>query len=123
MILQSLHGYYERMCADPDSGMPPYGMSMEDISFALVLDAEGKLQGIDDLRELEGKKLRPRKRLVPIPEKKGNGIKPNFLWDTQAMCWVRTIKEIRNGQTIVMLLLSSTLNLIVSPPILVLHPF
>ncbi len=82
MILQALHGYYERMCADLDSGMPPYGMSMEDISFALVLDAEGKLQGIDDLRELEGKKLRPRKRLVPIPEKKGNGIKPNFLWDT-----------------------------------------
>lgn len=82
MILQALHGYYERMCADTDSGMPPYGMSMEDISFALVLDAEGKLQNIDDLRELEGKKLRPRKRLVPIPEKKGNGIKPNFLWDT-----------------------------------------
>ena len=74
MILQSLHGYYERMCADLDSGMPPYGMSMEDISFALVLDAEGKLQGIDDLRELEGKKLRPRKRLVPIPEKKPESV-------------------------------------------------
>lgn len=82
MILQALHNYYERMSADPDSGMPPYGTSIENISFALVLDADGKLQGIEDLREADGKKLRPRKMLVPIAEKKANGIKPNFLWDT-----------------------------------------
>ena len=82
MILQALHGYYERMNSDPDSGMPPYGTSMENISFALVLDREGTLRGIEDLRELDGKKLRPRKMLVPIAEKKASGIKPNFLWDT-----------------------------------------
>jgi CRISPR-associated protein Csd1 len=82
MILQALHGYYERMSADPDSGMPPYGTSMENISFALVLDADGTLRDIVDLREADGKKLRPRKMLVPIAEKKASGIKPNFLWDT-----------------------------------------
>lgn len=82
MILQALHEYYERMSADPDLGMPPYGTSMENISFALVLDADGNLKSIEDLREAEGKKLRPRKMLVPIAEKKANGIKPNFLWDT-----------------------------------------
>jgi len=82
MILQALHGYYERMSTDPDSGMPPYGTSMENISFALVLDGDGNLRGIEDLREQEGKKLRPRKMLVPIAEKKASGIKPNFLWDT-----------------------------------------
>ena len=82
MILQALHGYYERMSSDPDSGMPPYGTSMENISFALVLDREGTLRGIEDLRELDGRKLRPRKMLVPIAEKKASGIKPNFLWDT-----------------------------------------
>lgn len=82
MILQALHGYYERMSADPDSGMPPYGTSMENISFALVLDGDGNLRDIEDLRELDGKKLRPRKILVPIAEKKASGIKPNFLWDT-----------------------------------------
>jgi CRISPR-associated protein Csd1 len=82
MILQALHDYYERMRADSDSGMPPYGTSMENISFALVLDANGNLQGIEDLREQDGKKLRPRKMAVPIAEKKASGIKPNFLWDT-----------------------------------------
>jgi len=82
MILQALHGYYERMREEPDSGMPPYGTSMENISFALVLDGDGNLRGIEDLREQEGRKLRPRKMLVPIAEKKASGIKPNFLWDT-----------------------------------------
>ena len=82
MILQALHGYYERMSAEPDSGMPPYGTSVENISFALVLDADGKLRGIEDLREQEGKKLRPRKMAVPAAEKKASAIKPNFLWDT-----------------------------------------
>lgn len=82
MILQALHGYYERMSAESDSGMPSYGTSVENISFALVLDADGKLRGIEDLRELEGKKLRPRKMAVPAAEKKASAIKPNFLWDT-----------------------------------------
>lgn len=82
MILQALHVYYERMSADLDSGMPPYGTSMENISFALVLDNDGNLRGIEDLREADGRKLRPRKMLVPIAEKKASGIKPNFLWDT-----------------------------------------
>lgn len=82
MILQALHGYYERMSAESDSGMPSYGTSLENISFALVLDADGKLRGIEDLRELEGKKLRPRKMAVPAAEKKASAIKPNFLWDT-----------------------------------------
>jgi len=82
MILQALNGYYERMIAEQDSGMPPYGTSMENISFALVLDTDGVLRGIEDLREQNGKKSRPRKMLVPIAEKKASGIKPNFLWDT-----------------------------------------
>lgn len=82
MILQALHSYYERMSTESNSGMPPYGTSMENISFALVLDADGTLRDIEDLREQEGKKLRPRKIEVPAAEKKASGIKPNFLWDT-----------------------------------------
>lgn len=84
MILQALHGYYERMSADPDSGMPPYGTSMENISFALVLDGEGRLRGIEDLREVEGKKLRPRKMAVPAAVTRTFGVKANFCWDKPA---------------------------------------
>ncbi len=84
MILQALHGYYERMSSDPDSGMPPYGTSIENISFALVLDEEGTLRGIEDLRELEGKKLIPRKMAVPAAVTRTSGVKANFCWDKAA---------------------------------------
>lgn len=81
MILQALNSYYERLAADSESGMPPYGTSMENISFALVLAADGTLEEVEDLREQDGKKKRPRKILVPAAEKKASGIKANFLWD------------------------------------------
>lgn len=81
MILQALNNYYERMTKDPESGMPPLGTSIENISFALVLDADGNLKGVEDLREQDGKKLFPRKMNVPAAAKKASGIKANFLWD------------------------------------------
>ena len=81
MILQALHGYYERMSEDPDSGMPPYGTSMENISFALVLDGDGNLRGIEDLREQEGRKLLPRKMAVPAAVTRTSGVRANFCWD------------------------------------------
>jgi len=81
MILQALSNYYERMATVPESGMPPYGTSVENISFALVLGEDGTLRDIEDLREQIGKKKRPRKILVPAAEKKASGVKANFLWD------------------------------------------
>lgn len=81
MILHALNNYYERMLDTPDSGMPSFGTSIENISFALVLGEDGTLRGVEDLRELDGKKLRPRKIPVPSAEKKASGIKANFLWD------------------------------------------
>lgn len=81
MILQALNGYYERMANDAESGMPPFGTSVENISFALLLAADGTLKDVEDLREQEGNKRFPRKMLVPAAEKKASGIKANFLWD------------------------------------------
>ncbi len=81
MILHALNGYYERMLDTPGSGMPSYGTSIENISFALVLGEDGTLRTVEDLRETDGKKLRPRKLPVPAAEKKASGIKANFLWD------------------------------------------
>lgn len=82
MMLHALNDYYERMLKDPDSGMPAFGTSVENISFALVLSEDGNLLDVEDLRERVGNKLWPRKITVPAAEKKANGIKANFLWDT-----------------------------------------
>lgn len=84
MILQALNGYYERMANDPESGMPPFGTSIENISFSLVLAEDGTLRGVEDLREQEGNNLRPRKMPVPAAETRTSGVKANFLWDKAA---------------------------------------
>lgn len=81
MILHALNGYYERMLATPDSGMPSYGTSIENISFALVLGEDGALRGIEDLREADGNRLRPRKLPVPAAVTRTSGVKANFIWD------------------------------------------
>lgn len=81
MILHALNSYYERMLNSPDSGMPAFGTSIENISFALVLGGDGTLRGVEDLREQEGKKLRPRKMPVPAAVTRTSGVKANFLWD------------------------------------------
>lgn len=84
MILQALNNYYERMASVRGSGMPPLGTSVENISFALVLAADGTLRGVEDLREQDGNNLRPRKIPVPAAVTRTSGVKANFLWDKAA---------------------------------------
>lgn len=81
MILKALKDYYDRMVEDSDAQMPALGISIESISFALVLGKDGELLTIEDLREQAGKKLRPRKLPVPAAVTRTSGIKANFLWD------------------------------------------
>ncbi len=84
MILQALNSYYERVAADAESDMPPFGTSIEKVSFALIIDDSGVLKGMDDLREQSGKKLFPRNIPVPAAVTRTSGVKANFLWDKAA---------------------------------------
>lgn len=79
MYLTELYHFYERMTQDPQSGMPPEGMSAEAIHFALVIGEDGSLKGVHDLRDSKGKPLR---RFVPAAVKRtATKALPNFLWD------------------------------------------
>lgn len=84
MILQALNSYYHRLLDDPDAEIPLEGTSLENISFVLVLVADGSLVDVEDLRGQEGQEKRPRKMVVPAAVKRASGIKANFLWDTSA---------------------------------------
>ncbi len=84
MILHALNSYYQRMLDDPDVEMPAFGTSIENVSYALVLGEDGSLRNIEDLREGEGKKAKPRKMLVPAAVTRTSGVKANFLWDKAA---------------------------------------
>lgn len=76
--LSELCRFYDRMTSDPSSGMPPEGMSSEQISFALVISEEGELVKVEDLRDSKGKPVR---MFVPAAVRRSSNVAPNFLWD------------------------------------------
>ncbi|HQJ10026.1 MAG TPA: type I-C CRISPR-associated protein Cas8c/Csd1, partial [Deltaproteobacteria bacterium] len=80
MILSALSSYYERLKNDPESGIPLRGFSRQKIHFCLVLDFEGSLVQVQDLREtIKGKPV-PKALVVPEPAKKSVNIVANFMW-------------------------------------------
>ncbi|MBA2673043.1 type I-C CRISPR-associated protein Cas8c/Csd1 [Ramlibacter sp.] len=81
MILQALDGYYRRLLASGTSELSAFGYSPEKISYAIVLQPDGSVLQIDDLRDGSGKKPVPIALNVPQPAKRTVGIKSNFLWD------------------------------------------
>jgi len=81
MILHSLNDYYHRLADDPAVDIPRLGFSRQKISFALVINGEGELLQIIDIRENNGKKSVPRQLVVPEAVIKSVNIAANFLWD------------------------------------------
>lgn len=95
MILTALHDYYERLVSDPASDIAPLGYSYEKISFALIINQEGELIDLMDLRDTSGKTPKPARKLVPQPETRTSGIKPLFLWDKSS--YVLGVSNIQEG--------------------------
>lgn len=77
-MLASLVRAYDRL---PDA--PPFGFSTEKIGFCVVLNADGSVDSVEDLRG-DDKKRSHRMLLVPQPVKRASNIAPNFLWDKSA---------------------------------------
>lgn len=86
MIIHALDHLYQRLSQDVNSGIAPRGFSSEKIDFCLVIDLQGRLVAIDDLRvpTAKGNKFLSRVMLVPKAEKRTVGIKSNFAWDKTA---------------------------------------
>lgn len=93
MILQALNEYYERLADDPETGIPLLGFGREKIHFALVLDQDGRLLQVKDLREKVKNKPVSKSFTVPVLGKKRSvGIEPNFMWDNTAYVLGRDAK-------------------------------
>lgn len=67
MILQSLYELYDRLSRDPDYDIAPPGYSLQKISFRVVLNPDGTLHGIENLRDPKSK--RPRQMIMPGGDK------------------------------------------------------
>jgi len=75
-LLAALVRAYDRL---PDA--PPFGYSTEKIGFCVVLNADGTVADVADLRG-DDKKHSPRMLVVPAsPKRSGSTPRPNFLWD------------------------------------------
>ena len=77
-LLAALSRAYDRL---PDA--PPYGYSSEKIGFCVVLNPDGSVASVEDLRDTD-KKRSPQMVMVPQAVKRTAGISPNFLWDKTA---------------------------------------
>ena len=81
-ILQALASHYDRLASR--DAVPPYGFSMERISFALALSQDGHVVDVQSLQDVSRQKPRPSLRQVPRPVERTSGIASNFLWDKSA---------------------------------------
>lgn len=79
MILQSLADAYKRFEDDPEYALVKRGFSFQDISFVIVLEEDGTLFEIQDVREPSRKK--PKIRVLGINKPSGSSLNPCFLWD------------------------------------------
>lgn len=77
-MLAALVRAYDRL---PDA--PPFGYSLEKIGCCVVLNPDGSVADVVDLRDTD-KKRSPKMVLVPQAKKRTVGIDPNALWDKTA---------------------------------------
>ncbi len=82
MILQALNQYYERLKDNPETKIPLFGFGSQKIHFVVVLNDDGQVVQVKDLREKVKNKTVPASITVPmIGKKRAVDITPNFMWD------------------------------------------
>lgn len=81
MIIQALYERYTQLASDPNSGVSPLYFSAGKVSYVLMIDKEGNLLRIDDVRQQSGKKLAPITVTVPEQASRSSGDFPYFLCD------------------------------------------
>ena len=80
--IPALIDYYHRLREDPNETIAPFGFSVQQISFRVVIEPDGSLHAIQDARVQSGRRLVPTAMIVPGQSKPaGQGINPRFLWD------------------------------------------
>ena len=81
MILPALNDYYDRLKNKDGVDIPVLGFSSQKIHFALLLNRDGEMLQVLDLREADKKRLVPKQMAVPEAVIKSVNIAANFLWD------------------------------------------
>jgi CRISPR-associated protein Csd1 len=96
MLLSALASYYHRLAAGGTDDLPAFGFSSEKISFCVVLERDGTLHAVEDIRDRSLGKPRPRGLGVPSRGGRSSGIKANFLWDNTGYVLGASSKKTRD---------------------------
>ncbi len=96
MILQKLCDYYDRVADDPSQEISRQGFAPQKISFEVVIETDGSLHAIQDIRDTTGKKPTPRLMRLPY-SKRTSGVKAMFLWDKAEYLLGWIPKELATG--------------------------
>jgi CRISPR-associated protein Csd1 len=85
MILNALYDYYQRLVDDPSAEIAPFGFSVQQIGFRVVIEPDGKLHAVEIMGYDDKGKPKPVPMTVPGQTKpSGAGLNPCFLWDNAA---------------------------------------
>ena len=87
MILASLNDYYYSLLCRDEADICPFGYSMEKASYAIVLNQNGGVVDVNDIRDVSAKKPVPKRMAVPQIETRGNGIRRAFFGIKLATHW------------------------------------
>ncbi|HHU93468.1 MAG TPA: type I-C CRISPR-associated protein Cas8c/Csd1 [Alcaligenaceae bacterium] len=79
MILAALSDYYEKL--EESKKVATIGYATAPISYALVINSNGDLVDVEDLRDTSTKQIRPKSFIVPQQGIRTSGIAPNIFWD------------------------------------------
>jgi CRISPR-associated protein Csd1 len=96
MIVQRLCEYYDRIADDPNAKIAHHGFAPQKVSFEVVIDDDGALFAINDIRDTDGKKPTPIMMQLPY-EGRTSGVKAMFLWDKAEYLLGYVPKEIREA--------------------------
>jgi CRISPR-associated protein Csd1 len=94
-LLPALVSYYRRLEADPNQSVAEFGFSREKIHFAVVLEPDGTLAGLNDIRQ-HTDRGKPIPTLLLVPDgggRSGTGVKPFFCWDNTGYALGRDNKD------------------------------
>lgn len=93
--LPALIGYYRRLETDPGQSVAPYGFSREKIHLQIVLEKDGTLFAMEDIR-LQNERGKPIPNPMTVPDvggRSGTALKPFFCWDNTGYVLGRDNKD------------------------------
>ena len=100
MILQELCKLYDRLERDPEANIAKWGYAPQKVVFKLILEKDGTVFDVIDMREESNGKMIPKNMLLPQGAKRTSGIEPMPFWDKSEYLLGWSVKDELNEKNL-----------------------